>query len=435
MRLVYTAIFAFAVLCASPASGQIGVIKVLSLDQTTPHLFQGIITQPPLHDIDRDGIPEIVIDGSGFFAEISGLKTNWEFDDSTAGLINPRFLGFFRMTTTTGPATHAAFIDEAGFYLAMLNNKNPDLTRYEVVNGQNARFFTMRRLASGHEVAVIGNDEGLHVLGETTRFRGGEVALSKTGRAIAYDLVEKYSGSEGEQLGYDPGLYPFDGQSDVNDDGIDDLLFLRWDQNGIPVGVVLLSGDSFDEIWRWDFPLAYLERVMMGFHGFADVDGDGMKELFCGDNLVVSRDGSVQELREQFRIQHLLDVDGDGLLDVIGTDQLADRLLVLGKATSTSVRALPLPTLVHFHPSYPNPVTGSSTFSFTVQTTTPVSINLYDALGRRVRTLVHSTFESGRHTVAWEAADETGASLPAGAYSAILTAGGETLRQSIIIAR
>ncbi|MCZ7554815.1 MAG: hypothetical protein M5R41_00250 [Bacteroidia bacterium] len=416
-------------------NAQIGVLKVKSLDQSTPKLGDAAVPLR-LQDMDRDGTPELVLRGQGTYsAELSGGNGTWELDYVWAGMSDPRYLGALRMTETSGPATHGAFIDATGFYLCMLNNKNPELTRYEVVTSENMEFFTMRRLGSGHEVAVIANGENLYVIGATDRFRSPSAAVKKQSAATASQLVQKYTGAVGEMLGYDPRMFPTEGAFDYDGDGIDELPLLNRDTNGIPTGLSILGGDSFDEVWSWKFPPAYLERITMGFHGFADVDDDGMKEFYCGDNIIVSRDGSVREVRDRFRILHLLDVDGDGVVDIVGRDEAENRIIALGKGTSTAVHALPVPGLATLHAPYPNPGRSGSMLSFTLAHPAPVNLSLHDALGRRVRTIATGVYDRGRHYLDFPALNDAGTELAAGSYTLMLSVGSEVLRRGFIITR
>jgi hypothetical protein len=273
------------------------------------------------------------------------------------------------------------------------------------------------------------------VIGTTNRFRSTSAAMSKQSAATAFQLEQKYEGAVGEVLGYDPRLFPTAGAQDINGDGIDELPLLNRDTNGIPTGIAILGGDTFDEVWSWDFPPAYLERVTMGFYGFADVDDDGVKELYCGDNLVVFRDGSVREVRERFRIRQLMDVDGDGVPDIIGRDEAQNRIIALGKATSTVVHSLPAPGIAALSPPYPNPARDGSLLSFTLNHPASVHLSLHDALGRRVRTITTGSYDRGQHYLELPARDDGGRELAAGSYTLVLTVGSDVLRQGFIITR
>ena len=68
--------------------------------------------------------------------------------------------------------------------------------------------------------------------------------------------------------------------------------------------------------------------------------------------------------------------------------------------------------------SWPNPITSEGEISVRIETPGPVSLKLYDALGREVRTLLEGEREPGTFTVGLDAA-----SLESGSYMAQLIAG------------
>lgn len=79
------------------------------------------------------------------------------------------------------------------------------------------------------------------------------------------------------------------------------------------------------------------------------------------------------------------------------------------------------PSALALLPAYPNPFHTSTHLAFETAEAGPVRLAVYDALGRRVATLVEEVLPAGRHTAAWDAAG-----LAAGLYVARLEAGGAT---------
>jgi hypothetical protein len=64
----------------------------------------------------------------------------------------------------------------------------------------------------------------------------------------------------------------------------------------------------------------------------------------------------------------------------------------------------------------PNPSRGATQLSLEVASATAIQIDVYDALGRRVRTLQRGSFEPGHHTVTWDGRDDVGRLAGAGMY-------------------
>ncbi|MEM8599443.1 MAG: T9SS type A sorting domain-containing protein [Bacteroidota bacterium] len=60
-----------------------------------------------------------------------------------------------------------------------------------------------------------------------------------------------------------------------------------------------------------------------------------------------------------------------------------------------------VPRAVHLDPVYPNPLVDRATVSFSLAEAGPVSVQVYDALGRYVAVLADEARSAGGHTVAW----------------------------------
>lgn len=85
--------------------------------------------------------------------------------------------------------------------------------------------------------------------------------------------------------------------------------------------------------------------------------------------------------------------------------------------STTSVSNLQEPVIKLF--PYPNPVTTSLTIDYTLQSSTPVTINLFDQTGRKVQTLLTSSQRSaGNHSEQFNLQN-----LPSGIYSLELSSG------------
>jgi hypothetical protein len=65
----------------------------------------------------------------------------------------------------------------------------------------------------------------------------------------------------------------------------------------------------------------------------------------------------------------------------------------------------------------PNPARGRATIDFATSRPGPMRAELFDASGRRIRRLANGpSFAAGRHSLAVDGRDDTGAALPAGVY-------------------
>jgi 1,4-alpha-glucan branching enzyme len=80
--------------------------------------------------------------------------------------------------------------------------------------------------------------------------------------------------------------------------------------------------------------------------------------------------------------------------------------------------------------SRPNPFATSATIDYALDQTGPVRLDVFDALGRRVATLVDGVRPAGSHTATLAAGD-----LPSGLYVYRLEAGGRVATQRMVLAR
>lgn len=78
----------------------------------------------------------------------------------------------------------------------------------------------------------------------------------------------------------------------------------------------------------------------------------------------------------------------------------------------------------------PNPFNPSTEIAFTLAAPGDVRLEIFNSLGRRVRTLVEGQRAAGAHTITWDGRDENGRTVPSGTYLYRLSAGHETLSRT-----
>ena len=100
--------------------------------------------------------------------------------------------------------------------------------------------------------------------------------------------------------------------------------------------------------------------------------------------------------------------------------------------TATPIEAGPaeLPDSATLLPAYPNPFNPSTTIRYAVEVPGRISITVYDALGRKVATLVDEVVTAGEHSVVFDAAD-----LPSGVNLVRLVAKGVADAQRVTLLR
>jgi hypothetical protein len=99
---------------------------------------------------------------------------------------------------------------------------------------------------------------------------------------------------------------------------------------------------------------------------------------------------------------HYLYIIKDGILDVPTAD---------------------VPKSFELGQNYPNPFNPTTTISYSLPKSTPVSLVVYDLLGTPVKTLVNETKEAGTYRVTWDASNDLGQQVPSGNYIFKVVAG------------
>jgi hypothetical protein len=94
-----------------------------------------------------------------------------------------------------------------------------------------------------------------------------------------------------------------------------------------------------------------------------------------------------------------------------------------------------LPSVLALAPASPNPAHEASTLRYDLPRAARVTLVLYDASGRRVRTLVDASLPPGRHSALWDGRNDGGAPCASGLYFVAFTAEGRTLQQRLAIVR
>jgi hypothetical protein len=74
------------------------------------------------------------------------------------------------------------------------------------------------------------------------------------------------------------------------------------------------------------------------------------------------------------------------------------------------------PTSISMSPASPNPFSSSTTIRLFLPRPAPVSLEIYDVAGRRVRTLISGSLGPGRHTFSWDGLNSSGNEVSQGIY-------------------
>jgi hypothetical protein len=79
------------------------------------------------------------------------------------------------------------------------------------------------------------------------------------------------------------------------------------------------------------------------------------------------------------------------------------------------------------HANSPNPFNPQTQIAFEIPREARVRLEVFDATGARVRTLVDAPRAAGRHAESWNGTDAAGVAVSSGVYFCRLTVGGAVI--------
>jgi len=115
----------------------------------------------------------------------------------------------------------------------------------------------------------------------------------------------------------------------------------------------------------------------------------------------------------------LADLDQDGDNDLLLTSEDGVKILwnITDQMTSVDTgKDIALPTGFRLSQNYPNPFNPGTTVEYSVPSRSHVRIDVYNVLGRRVRTLVNEVRPVGIYVVQWDGTDTSGKPVASGVY-------------------
>lgn len=151
------------------------------------------------------------------------------------------------------------------------------------------------------------------------------------------------------------------------------------------------------------------------------VSNSGVDKFFA-DGLTMDA-GSAHVVSPDWNDLHVVPIYIDN-----GNDGSIDDSMFVGNLVDVKERGIAgVPESFDLGQNYPNPFNPATRVPFAVAETGPVSIAIYDVLGREVAQLIDRTMVPGSYEVTWDAS-----SRPAGVYFARMVAGGFTAMISLV---
>ncbi|MCP4583470.1 MAG: T9SS type A sorting domain-containing protein, partial [candidate division Zixibacteria bacterium] len=87
-----------------------------------------------------------------------------------------------------------------------------------------------------------------------------------------------------------------------------------------------------------------------------------------------------------------------------------------------------IPANFELSQNYPNPFNSSTTFSYSLSSSSDVKLEIYNLLGENVTTLINSVQETGEHSITWDASEYS-----SGIYFYRLTTGDKSYTKRMVL--
>jgi len=196
---------------------------------------------------------------------------------------------------------------------------------------------------------------------------------------------------------------------------------------------VLYSNLGRTAVFEFDMPMGtYDVTVSVGWQGRSDAHGrivvEGVPlvdDETVTDHLIRTRRVEIPDSRLTME----LGIDGHyTMLNHLDIEYV-------GTVSGVDDQVVPAASAHRLHPAAPNPFNPRTRLAFTLATPEVVTLRVYDASGRLVRTLLDDApYGTGTHDAVWRGRDDDGRTVAAGVYLYRLQAGpySETKRMVLV---
>ena len=195
--------------------------------------------------------------------------------------------------------------------------------------------------------------------------------------------------------------------------GTFDSFFVARGSGGLqgPVNLWFSKGDLFVVDWTQGDVLRYDGTT--GEYKDAFITGMVRTEGFA-----IDEEGTIYMADWQLNRINTYDSTGAFIETFIAGNVNNPNSLVFKPAqSSTSTDEVPDASYaITLHPTYPNPFSDITHFTYTLPPTSILTIDVFDVTGSRVRQLLHAPHHGGEQTLSWDGRGDQGQFLPSGLY-------------------
>ncbi|MBD3160996.1 MAG: S8 family serine peptidase [Candidatus Eisenbacteria bacterium] len=191
-----------------------------------------------------------------------------------------------------------------------------------------------------------------------------------------------------------------------------------------------VAQEAFLYYWRWfgqfGLPGDSFQVQISNDNGLSWTDIEVLEEMANEWQPAFFLLGDLLEFTSTMRLRFVVcDIDYDGTIEGL-VDDLSLEILPPNPTAVEETPAAGRPTLLT---ARPNPARSATRIAFQLASPADVTLDLYDASGRRVRRLVDNGMAAGPQEITWDGRDDAGRRVGAGVYFYKLRAG-DTVRSS-----
>jgi hypothetical protein len=372
---------------------------------------------------ENDGIRIIGYDGGGNDEIFNiGVPPEWQFYPGDQLSTDIKLFGF-------GPAG-------LDYLIIIMENYNQEGDRIYIINPKNAQdnIFIPGRLALIADMdgdnwidvlSVDFTDRSLVVTGIDNggkKSRGNDPDFNQRGKQ---EVTLIYESEPDIRLNIDALVPKSTATQDINGDGAVDVIVVRRDDNDRVTGLRIVDVVTKEILFEQLFD--EMGDDINRLHGYYDIDGDGVKEVILNDDIILSQEGELSRISENFRIEGILDMNGDGIVDVVGINKETSSIQIWGINNSTSVEDIEEQLGISGITNYPNPFQTTTTIAYQLEKPGNVRIELRDIKGALI-----STVHPGKKNIGIHQEEINLDEAQAGIYYYSIIVDGKALTQKMI---
>ncbi len=274
--------------------------------------------------------------------------------------------------------------------------------------------------------ATVGTGSPVFVLVEMGNANPQQTQTVDVAVASAYEGIYCLDGGNGAQIWFtnmNSTVYEIAAGSDITGDDISEIYV-----GTVGGRVICLNGASGTQVWSV-IADPYSAANVLSMAAIPDVNDDRVSEIVAGTlgDYVVLIDGwdgteiwsSVGQGQPDAvdAVGILPDIDANGSWEILAGNRYGVIQAFSGGLEISPAPIQPaVPSAFTLGQNYPNPFNLETVIPYSLASTVPVSLSVYDILGRRVATLVDAVQQPGEYNVIWSGKNIAGLTVASGIY-------------------